>query len=96
MLVLITYDVNTEKEAGKRRLRKISKVCVNYGQRVQKSVFECMVDPGQYRELKGRLEELISEDDSIRFYNLGDRSKSRIETIGKADQYDPEEGYLDI
>ena len=50
----------------------------------------------QYRELKGRLEELISEDDSIRFYNLGDRSKSRIETIGKADQYDPEEGYLDI
>ena len=60
MLILITYDVNTETEAGKARLRKIAKQCVNYGQRVQNSVFECMLDSTQYRQLKGILSELMS------------------------------------
>lgn len=96
MLILVTYDVNTETEAGKRRLRKIAKQCVNYGQRVQNSVFECMLDTTQYRELKGRLSEIMSGEDSIRFYNLGNRSKTRIESLGIDKSYDPENDYLDI
>ena len=59
LLVLITYDVNTENEAGKSRLRKVAKQCVNYGVRVQNSVFECIVDGAQCRMLKGKLQEII-------------------------------------
>ena len=72
MLVLITYDVNTEDAKGKARLRKVAKQCVNYGQRVQNSVFECILDPGQCKLLKSLLLEIIDEKkDSLRFYYLG-------------------------
>lgn len=83
MLVLVTYDVNTESDSGKNRLRKVAKVCTNYGQRVQNSVFECHVDEGQYRLLKGLLEKEIKKDiDSLRFYRLGNHYQSKVETLG--------------
>lgn len=83
MLILITYDVNTETDAGKRRLRKVAKQCVNYGSRVQNSVFECVLDNSQYVLLKSILTEIIDENvDSLRFYNLGAKYKTKIETIG--------------
>lgn len=74
MLVLITYDVNTETSAGKTRLRKVAKQCVNYGRRVQNSVFECILDATQCVQLKASLIELIDEEkDSLRFYYLGNK-----------------------
>ena len=83
MLVLITYDVNTETKAGKTRLRKVAKQCVNYGTRVQNSVFECIMDAAKCREVKQKLEEIIDKDkDSLRFYYLGDKYKTKIEHIG--------------
>lgn len=83
MLVLITYDVNTEDEAGKGRLRRVSKQCVNYGTRVQNSVFECLVDGAQIRLLKGKLQEIMDEEkDSIRIYYLNDRQNQKIECLG--------------
>ncbi len=96
MLVLVTYDVNTESASGKRRLRKIAKECVNYGQRVQFSVFECSVDAAQFRMLKGKLLQLMDDEDSIRFYNLGDHPQSRIEQYGKKKSYDAETDYLSV
>lgn len=91
MLVLITYDVNTEDAAGRKRLRHVAKLCVNYGQRVQNSVFECLVDPSQCRLLQVKLLEAIdSEKDSLRFYYLGDRYQSRIEHFGAKPTYEPE------
>lgn len=83
MMVVITYDVNTETPAGVRRLRKVAKECVNHGQRVQNSVFECVLDDAQYRELKYKLEKLIDKKvDSLRFYKLGKNYQSKIEHIG--------------
>ena len=83
MLVLITYDVNTETPEGRKRLRRVSKACQNYGQRVQNSVFECEVDAGQLLKVKDRLVRLInSETDSLRFYNLGNNSKDKVEHFG--------------
>lgn len=83
MLVLITYDVNTESAKGRARLRKVAKQCVNHGQRVQNSVFECILDPGQYKLLKAQLLEIVDlEKDSLRFYNLGNNYKSKIEHYG--------------
>ena len=83
MLLLITYDVNTETPDGKKRLRKVAKQCVNYGVRVQNSVFECVVDAAQARTLKFKLSQLIDADkDSLRFYNLGDKYSDRIEHYG--------------
>lgn len=83
MLVLITYDVNTETAAGKARLRKVAKQCVNYGTRVQNSVFECIMDAAKCREVKQILEDIIDkEKDSLRFYYLGDKYKTKIEHIG--------------
>ncbi len=91
MLVLITYDVNTEDAAGRKRLRKVARECVNYGQRVQNSVFECLLDAAQYALLKHKLEALIDKDrDSLRFYNLGNRYQNRIEHIGAKGSYEPE------
>lgn len=91
MLVLITYDVNVTTEAGKRRLRQVAKQCVNYGQRVQNSVFECLVDPTQFAELRHRLESIIDvETDSLRYYFLGSNWKRRVEHIGAKKSYDPE------
>jgi len=89
MLVLITYDVNTETESGKKRLRKVAKVCTNYGQRVQNSVFECIMDAAKARELKAKLEKLIDkEKDSLRFYNLGNNYKTKVEHIGAKPSFD--------
>ena len=79
MLVLITYDVNTETAAGKKRLRKVAKQCVNYGRRVQNSVFECVVDNAQMISLKAILTEIIDEDvDSLRFYYLGNKYQTKV------------------
>ena len=76
MLVLITYDVNTETAAGKKRLRKVAKQCENYGRRVQNSVFECVLDAAEFRKVKQILIDLIDpEKDSLRFYQLGNRLK---------------------
>jgi len=83
MMILITYDINTETPAGAKRLRKVAKACQNYGQRVQNSVFECLVDSAQLTQLKHRLTELIDvEKDSLRFYNLGDSWPSRVDHVG--------------
>ena len=83
MLVLITYDVSTETAAGQARLRKVAKRCENYGQRVQNSVFECLIDAGQLKHLKHQLTELIDPDtDSLRFYYLGNKWRDRVEHIG--------------
>ena len=85
-MVLITYDVNTKSASGIKRLRKVAKQCVNYGQRVQNSVFECSLTPAQLVNLKTKLLEIIDQDhDSIRFYNLGKNWQNRVETIGKDD-----------
>lgn len=81
MLVLITYDVNTENAAGRRRLRKVAKECVNYGQRVQNSVFECNLDAAKLELVKHKLEKLIDpERDSLRIYNLGTTIQERSAT----------------
>lgn len=83
MLVLITYDVNTENATGKARLRKVAKQCVNYGRRVQNSVFECILDNAQSIALKATLEDIIDiEKDSLRFYYLGNKYQTKIEHIG--------------
>jgi CRISPR-associated protein Cas2 len=79
----VTYDVNTESEAGKGRLRKVAKICERYGQRVQNSVFECILDMTQYTEFKAELLGVIKEKiHSIRFYRLGNNYKSQVETFG--------------
>ena len=83
MLVLITYDVNTEDAAGRRRLRRVARACLDYGQRVQHSVFECEVDPAQWAELRARLlDEADSAKDSLRFYQLGAKGRQRVERVG--------------
>ena len=97
MLVLITYDVNTETSAGRSRLRKVAKACVNYGQRVQKSVFECQLDEAQLRMLKGTLEDLINpKEDSIRYYNLGNHYSSKVMTSGVDQSYKADTDYLSV
>lgn len=83
VLILITYDVNTETLQGRKRLRQVAKQCVNCGQRVQNSVFECVLDSTQLVEVKHRLEQIIDkEHDSLRFYNLGNNYKSKVDHIG--------------
>lgn len=90
-MVLITYDVETATPAGRKRLRMVAKQCVNFGQRVQNSVFECLIDPAQFAELRHRLETIIdSEKDSLRYYFLGNNWKTRVEHIGAKTSYDPE------
>ncbi len=92
MLVLITYDVNTETPAGKKRLRQIARQCVNYGQRVQCSVFECLLDAAQCKKLQAKLCALMDpEQDSLRFYYLGNRYEKKIEHFGCKETYLPEE-----
>ena len=91
MLVLITYDVNTEDAAGRKRLRQIAKQCVNYGQRVQNSVFECLVDAAQCKQLQHKLLSIMDkEKDSLRFYYLGSNYETRIEHFGAKAGYAPE------
>nr|WP_295278231.1 CRISPR-associated endonuclease Cas2 [uncultured Blautia sp.] len=83
MLVLITYDVNTETALGKKRLRKVAKQCENYGRRVQNSVFECILDQAQSIMLKQSLVDIIDENvDSLRFYYLGNKYQTKVEHVG--------------
>lgn len=91
MMVLITYDVNTETQEGKRRLRQVAKVCQNYGQRVQHSVFECVIDGMLLNKIQHQLEKIIDpEIDSIRYYYLGDNWKYKVEHIGVNHSFDIE------
>lgn len=91
MLVLITYDVRTVSSTGQRRLRQVSKTCQDYGQRVQNSVFECVVDSTQFTVLKLKLLEIIDqEQDSLRFYQLGNNYKNKVEHIGAKESIDLE------
>lgn len=91
MLVVVSYDVKTEDAAGRRRLRRVAKVCESFGQRVQNSVFECCVDAAQWVGLRARLTSEISKDeDSLRFYFLGNEWARRIEHVGAKASYDPE------
>lgn len=83
MLVLITYDVSTQTVEGRRRLRRVARACLDYGQRVQLSVFECEVDPAQWAALRARLlAEIDPAQDSLRFYRLGREGRSRTEHVG--------------
>ena len=91
MMTLVSYDVSTVDAAGRKRLRKVAKECVNYGQRVQNSVFEVDVDYGTFLKLKDRRMKIIDEEqDSLRFYYLGNNWKRRVEHIGAKETYDPE------
>lgn len=91
MMVLITYDVNTGSAAGRKRLRQIAKQCVNYGQRVQNSVFECVLDATQCKQLQQKLLALMDpETDSLRFYYLGNHYQTKIEHFGAKAAYEPE------
>ncbi len=91
MLVLISYDVNTEDTAGKRRLRRIARLCESWGQRVQFSVFECKLEPAQCKKLRAALlDEMNPETDSLRFYMLGANWRGKIEHQGAKPAYDPE------
>lgn len=92
MLVLITYDVNTETADGRKRLRKIAKACQNYGQRVQNSVFECLLEPAQCRKLQATLCSIMDmKNDSLRFYYLGKQYEKKIEHFGAKRTYMPED-----
>lgn len=83
MFVLVTYDVSTTSRAGQRRLNRVAKTCLDFGQRVQNSVFECQVDPAQFASLKAKLTDLIDPaEDSLRFYLLGKNWRRRVEHIG--------------
>lgn len=91
MMVLITYDVCTETEGGKRRLRKVAKKCQDYGQRVQNSVFECVIDPALFKQLQIQLEKTIDPKvDSLRYYYLGDEWHGRVVHIGAKPSIDLE------
>lgn len=91
MFVLVTYDVRTSDLGGEKRLRRVAKVCKDYGQRVQYSVFECIVDPAQWTVLRQRLiNEIEEEADSLRFYFLGSNWKHRVEHVGVKKAIDQE------
>ncbi len=91
MMVLVAYDVNTETPAAQKRLRHVAKLCENRGQRVQNSVFECLIEPAQWVQLRNRLIEMIDPaKDSLRFYFLGKNWKKRVEHIGAKPGYDPQ------
>ena len=95
MMVLVSYDVKTDDKAGQRRLRRMAKQCQSWGQRVQYSVFECLVDPAQWANLRARLIEIMDEDkDSLRFYFLGANWRKRVEHIGAKPAIDPERPLL--
>lgn len=90
MLVLITYDVSVVTSDGRRRLRHISKVCVDFGTRVQNSVFECEIEPGQFVELKNKLTTIYNPaEDSLRFYFLGKNGYKKVEHLGAKPSVDP-------
>lgn len=89
--MLVTYDVATQDAAGRRRLRKIARLCQSYGQRVQYSVFECQVDPARWALLRaGLIDEMDATQDSLRFYRMGSNWRPRIEHVGVKESYDPD------
>lgn len=91
MFVIVSYDVATSDEGGQRRLRRVARACQDYGQRVQYSIFECIVDPAQWALLKDRLiSEINPEKDSLRFYYLGSNWKHRVEHVGAKASIDQE------
>lgn len=91
MMVLVSYDVATRDTEGQRRLRHVAKVCKDYGQRVQYSVFECIVDPAQWIRFRNRLETVIDpSEDSLRFYFLGSNWQKRVEHVGAKPAFDQE------
>lgn len=91
MLILVTYDVNTETPAGRTRLRKVAKCCVRHGQRVQNSVFECVLDEAQFCALRHELTNLIDQEkDSLRFYNLGNKYARKTQHVGAKPSYEAE------
>ncbi len=91
MFVLVSYDVKTSEEGGARRLRRVAKVCTNFGQRVQYSVFECIVDPAQWTMMRQKLiAEIDEKSDSLRFYFLGSNWKNKVEHIGAKKSLDQE------
>lgn len=95
MLVLVTYDVSTKDKAGQRRLTRVAKKCLDYGQRLQNSVFECVVTPEQFVALRKELVDLIDrEQDSLRFYFLGSPQRHRVEHVGAKPTPDLEQGLL--
>jgi CRISPR-associated protein Cas2 len=91
MMVVVCYDVDTTKREGQRRLRRVAKTCLNFGQRVQDSVFECLVEPVQFTDLKSKLaKEYSAQEDSLRFYLLGRNWKNRVEHMGAKEPVDLE------
>ena len=91
MLEVVTYHVETATRSGQTRLRRVASACENYGQRVQNSVFECVVDNTKYTELKLKLKDIIdTQRDSVRFYLTGNKWEKKVDTIGKNDTYNPE------
>lgn len=97
MLVLITYDVQTATPEGRKRLRKVAKACVNHGQRVQNSVFECILDPAQLTKLRHNLISIIdNEKDSLRFYYLGSKWLNKVDHFGAKPSFNPEADQLII
>lgn len=92
MLVLITYDVNRESAAGRKRLRQVAKTCVDYGQRVQNSVFECSLSSSELCVVENKLIKIIDEEtDSLRFYNLGNNFDNKIKHYGNKKAYHPDD-----
>lgn len=92
MLVLVTYDVVTKTAAGQKRLRKVAKTCENYGLRVQNSVFECIVDATQFKQLQLALQAIIDDkEDSLRFYQLGNNYKSKVIHVGAKETFNVED-----
>jgi len=91
MMVLVAYDVNVQTPEGRRRLRRVAKVCEDHGQRVQNSVFECLVEPAMWAALKDRLQDEVDpEQDSLRYYFLGSNWQRRVEHFGAKASYNPE------
>jgi len=91
MMVLVTYDVNVQTAEGRRRLRRVAKLCEDHGQRVQNSVFECLVEPAMWASLKDRLQDEVDpEQDSLRYYFLGSNWQRRVEHFGTKASYNPE------
>lgn len=88
MMVVVSYDVSTKSKSGQKRLRKVAEICINYGIRVQYSVFECLVDPAQWERLKNELLSIYNpEEDNLRFYYLGSNWKRRVENYGIKKNY---------
>ena len=91
MLVVVAYDVNTQNAAGRRRLRRVAKVCEQFGQRAQKSVFECVVGPRELVEMRSKLlDEMNMRQDSLRMYFINEADRARIETYGQGHLWDLE------